>query len=67
MNGVEDSVLDYIVDKAVEFNLGARGIRTICETIMIDTMFDAPSKNKKHITINLGFAKEKIEKANLAR
>ncbi|NPA37847.1 MAG: ATP-dependent Clp protease ATP-binding subunit ClpX [Chlorobi bacterium] len=63
----EDSVLDYIVDKAVEFKLGARGIRTICETIMIDTMFDAPSKNKKHITIKLGFAKEKIEKANFAR
>jgi len=63
----EDSVLEYIVDKAVEFKLGARGIRSICETIMIDTMFEAPSKNKKEITIKLGFAKEKIEKANLAR
>ncbi len=63
----EDSVLEYIVDKAVEFKLGARGIRSICETIMIDTMFEAPSKNKKEITIRLGFAKEKIEKANLAR
>ena len=63
----EDSVLDYIVDKAVEFKLGARGIRSICETIMIDTMFEAPSKDKKEITISLGFAKEKIEKANMAR
>lgn len=63
----DDTVLDYIVDKAVEFKLGARGIRSICETIMIDTMFDAPSKNKKEITISLGFAKEKIEKANIAR
>jgi len=63
----EDSVLEYIVDKAVEFKLGARGIRSICETIMIDTMFEAPSKKKKEITIRLGFAKEKIEKANLAR
>ncbi len=63
----EDSVLEYIVDKAVEFKLGARGIRSICETIMIDTMFEAPSKNRKEITISLGFAKEKIEKANLAR
>ena len=63
----EDSVLEYIVDKAVEFKLGARGIRSICETIMIDTMFEAPSKNRKEITIRLGFAKEKIEKANLAR
>jgi len=63
----DDSVLDYIVDKAVEFKLGARGIRSICETIMIDTMFEAPSKDKKEITINLGFAKEKLEKANLSR
>ena len=63
----EDSVLDYIVDKAVEFKLGARGIRSICETIMIDTMFEAPSEGKKEITISLGFAKEKIEKANMAR
>ena len=63
----EDSVLDYIVDKAVEFKLGARGIRSICETIMIDTMFEAPSKDNKEITISLGFAKEKLEKANLAR
>ncbi len=63
----EDSVLEYIVDKAVEFKLGARGIRSICETIMIDTMFEAPSKNKKEITIRLGLAKEKIEKANITR
>ncbi len=63
----EDSVLEYIVDKAVEFKLGARGIRSICETIMIDTMFEAPSKNRKEITIRIGFAKEKIEKANQAR
>ncbi len=63
----EDSVLEYIVDKAVEFKLGARGIRSICETIMIDTMFDALSKKQKEITIKLGFAKEKIEKANLTR
>ncbi len=63
----DETVLDYIVDKAVEFKLGARGIRSICETIMIDTMFDAPSKDKKEITISLGFAKEKIEKANMAR
>ena len=63
----EDSVLDYIVDKAVEFKLGARGIRSICETIMIDTMFEAPSTDNKEITISLGFAKEKLEKANLAQ
>ena len=39
-----DGVLDYIVDKAVEFKLGARGLRSICEAIMMDIMFETPSK-----------------------
>ncbi len=38
----DDDALDYIVDKAVEFKLGARGLRSICEAIMMDTMFDIP-------------------------
>jgi ATP-dependent Clp protease ATP-binding subunit ClpX len=63
----EESVLEYIVDKAVEFKLGARGLRSICETIMIDPMYDAPSRNKKELTISLGFAVEKIEKASIAK
>ena len=44
-----DDVLNYIVDKAVEFKLGARGLRSICETIMMDMMFEAPSKEDKEI------------------
>ena len=40
----DEAVLDYIVDKAVEFKLGARGLRSICEAIMMDTMFDIPSR-----------------------
>lgn len=47
MDGValsfDDDVLDYIVDKAVEFKLGARGLRSLCEAIMMDTMFEVPS------------------------
>ena len=47
MDGVklvfDDEVLDYIVDKAIEYRLGARGLRSICEAIMMDTMFDIPS------------------------
>ena len=63
----EDEVLDYIVDKAVEFKLGARGLRSICETIMIDHMFHTPSKGDKKLTIKLDFAVERIEKANMGR
>lgn len=43
----EDSVFEYIVDKAVEYKLGARGLRSIVETIMMDVMFEIPSGSKK--------------------
>ncbi len=72
MDGVkltwDSKVLDYIVDKAVEFKLGARGLRSICEAVMIDVMFDLPSsEDKKDVNIGLKYAKEKLEKSNLKR
>ncbi len=63
----DDKVLDYIVDKAVEFKLGARGLRSICEAIMIDAMYELPSKEEQEIRIGLSYAREKLEKANLKR
>ena len=60
----DEAVLDYIVDKAVEFKLGARGLRSICEAVMMDTMFDIPSSGCKEFRVTLPYAKEKIEKAN---
>lgn len=60
----DKDVLDYIVDKAMEFKLGARGLRSICEAIMIDTMFDIPSSDTRKFTVTLAYAKKKIEKAN---
>ena len=70
LDGVElhfnEDVLDYIVDKSVEFKLGARGLRSICEAIMMDAMFEVPSGRKRKLTINLAYAKSKIEgSANL--
>ncbi len=62
-----DEVLDYIVDKAVEFKLGARGLRSICETIMMDKMFEAPSNKDKELVITLDYAQAKIDKESLAR
>jgi ATP-dependent Clp protease ATP-binding subunit ClpX len=59
----DDQVLDYIVDKAVEFKLGARGLRSITEDIMIDAMFEFPSSKKKKLHIDLEYAKSKIEKS----
>ena len=56
-------VLDFIVDKAVEFHLGARGLRSIVETIMIDKMYESPSRRIKNLTIDLDYAKARISKA----
>ncbi|MBQ0104046.1 MAG: ATP-dependent Clp protease ATP-binding subunit ClpX [Prevotellaceae bacterium] len=58
-----DNVLDYIVDKAIEFKLGARGLRSIVETIMMEKMFDSPSSKPKSLTITLDYAKKKIEQS----
>ena len=63
----DDEVLDYIVDKAMEFKLGARGLRSICEAIMTDAMFETPSKNRKNLHIRLPYAKAQIEKAEELR
>jgi ATP-dependent Clp protease ATP-binding subunit ClpX len=59
--------LDLIVDKAVEFKLGARGLRSICEAIMIDAMFDIPSSDKKgeKVEITLDYAREKMQISKL--
>lgn len=62
-----DEALDYIVDKAIEFKLGGRGLRSISELIMVDAMFELPSKkNKKKFVLDLDYAKEHIEKSKLA-
>ena len=58
----EEEVFDYIVDKAIEFHLGARGLRSICETIMMDLMFEVPSQKKKSITITKKYAESKLNK-----
>ena len=59
---VEPEVLDLIVDTSIENKLGARGLRSICEAIMTDAMYDAPSSNKKTFKLTLAYAKEKLAK-----
>ena len=63
----EDEVFEYIVDKAVEYKLGARGLRSIVETIMMDAMFEIPSEHKDTFVVTLDYAKQQLEKANIAR
>ena len=62
----EKGVLDFIVEKAMEFKLGARGLRSICEAILMDLMFDTPSDaSVKEINVTLRYAKEKLKKSLL--
>jgi len=60
-----DGVLDFIVDKAVEFKLGARGLRSICETIMLDAMFEMPSVGRDELTITIDYASSKLERIDM--
>lgn len=71
MDGVklefQPQVFEYIVDKAIEYKLGARGLRSIVETIMMDVMFEIPSQKAKKYEVTLDFAKQQMEKANISR
>ena len=73
MDGVKltfaEDMLDYIVDKALEYKLGARGLRGLMETVMIDVMYNLPSggKDKKTFEVTKAYAQERIEKADLVR
>ena len=71
MDGVkltfEEAVYEYIVDKAIECKLGARGLRSIVETIMMDAMYKVPSEHKDALVVTLDYAKQELEKSNMAR
>ena len=71
MDGVklefQPEVFEYIVDKAIEYKLGARGLRSIVETIMMDVMFEIPSQKAKKYEVTLDFAKQQMGKANISR
>ena len=62
-----DDALDYIVDKAVEFKLGARGLRSICEAVMKELMYEAPSSDEKEIVVTRSYAEEKISYAPMTK
>ena len=63
----QPEVFEYIVDKAIEYKLGARGLRSIVETIMMDMMFVLPSKKVKSFEVTLDYAQKQMDKANISR
>jgi ATP-dependent Clp protease ATP-binding subunit ClpX len=71
MDGVklsfEDEALDFVVDKAIEFKLGARGLRTIVESIMMDAMFEIPKSGLQELSVTLTYAEEKLKNSNLGK
>ncbi len=70
MDGIKltfpEETLDYIVDKAVEYKLGARGLRSIVESVMIEAMFEIPSGNEKEFEVSLEYTKRQLDKARLS-
>ena len=71
MDGIKlsftEETFDYLVDKAVEYKLGARGLRSIVEAVMMDAMFEIPSKKVKSFEVTLGYAKAQLDKAHLGQ
>ena len=63
----DKEVLNFIVDKAMEYKLGARGLRSIVESIMIDSMFEVPSKKVKEFNVTIDYAKAQFEKSHLTK
>lgn len=62
---IEDDVLDFMVEKAMEYKLGARGLRSICEGILTDAMYELPSSKETHFTLQLEYAQRKFDKNKL--
>ncbi len=63
----DEDALDFMVDKAMEYKLGARGLRSIVENVMMDAMFDVPSKEVKEFNVSLDYAKAQLDKAHLQK
>ena len=63
---IEEDVLNFMVGKAMEYKLGARGLRSICESILTDAMFEMPSSKEKYFNLDLEYAQRKFDKSKLS-
>ncbi|TWW00432.1 ATP-dependent Clp protease ATP-binding subunit ClpX [Chitinophaga pinensis] len=64
---IEDKAVDYIVEKAMEYKLGARGLRSICEVVLSDAMFNLPSSNESTFVLTRAYAEERLDKSTLVQ
>ena len=71
MDGIKlkfpEDALDYLVEQAMEYKLGARGLRSIVESVMMDAMFDVPSQDVKSFVVTIDYARKQLEKAHLQK
>lgn len=71
MDGIEftidDDALDFIVDRAIEYKLGARGLRSLCEEILTDAMFNLPGSNEKKLNVTKKYAERKLTKSTIKK
>ena len=63
---IDEEVLDFMVDKAIEYKLGARGLRSICESIFTDAMFEMPSTKESKLHVEIEYAKKKFDKSKMS-
>ena len=64
---ITDGALDYIVEKAIEYKLGARGLRSLCEEVLTDAMFELPSAEESTLNVTKSYAEEKLSKTTLKK
>jgi len=64
---ITDGALDYIVDKAIEYKLGARGLRSLCEEILTEAMFDLPSSEETKLNVTRAYAEDRLNKSTLKK
>ena len=64
---VKPDVIDFITDKAIEFGLGARGLRSLCEAILLDAMYELPTQNETKVVVNKRYAEEKLSKTAMSK
>ena len=64
---ITDGALDFIVGKAIEYKLGARGLRSLCEEILTDAMFELPSSDDKKLSVTKAYAEEKLTKTTIKK
>ena len=64
---IKDDALEFIVEKAIEYKLGARGLRSLCESILTDAMFELPSAEDKHLVVDKAYAENKLTKSTLSK